>query len=94
LLRETTNRITRVANDAIQAYQRANRSVANELTKPRGNVAAAMDARVVLDAGRSEILRALSAARRHYPPGDGDPDLPGAVNSSSAQVTPGTTPPT
>jgi histone H3/H4 len=87
LLRETTNRITRVANDAIQAYQRASRAAASELTKPRGNVAAAMEARVILDAGRSEILRALTAAQRRYP-SDVDSDLPASDDTLTSRVAP------
>ena len=67
LLRETTNRITRTANDAVHAYQRASRAVAAELAKPNGNLAGAQETRRKLSAGRAEVLRVLERAQRHYP---------------------------
>lgn len=74
MLRETTTRITRVANDAAHAYQRASRAVSTELAKPNPNVAAAHQMRAILDAGRSDILRVLDVARRRYPWTDTDAD--------------------
>jgi hypothetical protein len=74
MLRETTNRITRVANDAAHAYRRASRAVSTELAKPNPNVAAAQQTRAILDAGRSDILRVLEVARRRYPWIDADAD--------------------
>lgn len=78
MLRETTTRITRVANDAAHAYQRASRAVSTELAKPNPNVAAAHQMRAILDAGRSDILRVLDVARRRYPWTDTDADTAGA----------------
>jgi hypothetical protein len=77
MLRETTNRITRTANDAIQAYRRASRAVAAELERPKANHAAASDMSVRLEAARREMLRVLEVAGSRYPwtdePTDGVP---------------------
>lgn len=70
MLRETTNHITRAANDAIQAYQRANRAVTAELAKPHGDVLAAREMHSRLQRARRDVLRALDVARRRYPPVD------------------------
>jgi putative heme degradation protein len=70
LLRETTNRITRTANDAIQAYSRASRAVTAELARPNTNSAAAKQMRRRLDAARREVLAALQIASRRYPPAE------------------------
>jgi len=72
MLRETTNRITRVANDAVHAYQRASRAVSAELAKPNPDIAAALRTRAILDAGRSDILRVLELAGHRYPSTDAD----------------------
>jgi hypothetical protein len=74
MLRETTNQITRVANDAAHAYRRASRAVSTELAKPNPNIAAARQTRAILDAGRSDLLRVLEVARRRYPWTDADDD--------------------
>ena len=70
MLRETTNRITRTANDAIQAYDRASRAVAAELERPDTDPAAAREMRRRLDAARAELMAALQVASRRYPPVD------------------------
>ena len=67
LLRETTNRITRAANDGIQAYVRANRSLTAELARSRVDSAQAVEARGQLAAARRELLRVLEIAGRRYP---------------------------
>lgn len=67
MLRETTNRIIRTANDAIQAYGRASRAVSSELERANTDPAAARRMRLLLDAARLDVLRALEAANRRYP---------------------------
>jgi histone H3/H4 len=67
LLRETTNQITRVANDAVHAYRRATRAVTAELAKPGGDAAAANEMRTLLTEARRDVLRVLDAARQRYP---------------------------
>ena len=76
MLRETTNRITRIANDAVNAYQRASRAVTAELAKPNGNKVAARQMRLVLDTARLEVLRALEMERHRYPSTDVAAPLP------------------
>ncbi len=67
MLRETTNRITRTANDAVHAYRRASRAIKTELERPDANVAAAKEMRRRLDKARAEVLRALEVAQERYP---------------------------
>lgn len=67
MLRETTNRITRTANDAVLAYQRASRSVAAALARPNADRDALAAIRGHLDAARAGVLTALDAAGRRYP---------------------------
>lgn len=75
MLRETTNRITRTANDAVHAYRRASRAIKTELERPDANVPAAEEMRRRLDEARAEVLRALEVAQERYPQviGDGSP---------------------
>lgn len=68
MLREFTNRITRTANDAINAYQRASRTLSVELARPNADVAAAHAMRAQLHAARGELLMVLDNARHRYPP--------------------------
>jgi hypothetical protein len=72
MLRETTNRITRAANDAVIAYARASRAVGAERARSNGNIAAAEEMRVLLDAARLDLLGVLEIARRRYPWADAD----------------------
>lgn len=67
MLRETTNQITRTANDAIQAYHRARASVAAELEMPAGDHAHAKRMRAQLEVARKDVLAALETARVRYP---------------------------
>jgi hypothetical protein len=71
LLRETTNRITRAANDAVHAYRRASRTVRLELQRPDADIAAATATRARLDQARGEVLAALEVAKRRYPAAGG-----------------------
>jgi hypothetical protein len=71
LLRETTYRITRTANDAVLAYQRASRSLTAALARPHAEEAAASAERARLHAARAELLRVIDIASRRYPPRDG-----------------------
>lgn len=68
LLRETTYRITRTANDAVLAYQRASRAVVAELARPNADEAAALAVRTELHAARAELLAVLDVAAQRYPP--------------------------
>jgi len=67
MLRETTNRITRAANDAIQAYGRARRTLKTELERRDGNTEAALAMQARLRSARLDLLRALQSANRRYP---------------------------
>lgn len=85
MIRATTNQITRTANDAIQAYARASRSVRAELLRPGADVAAATDMRTRLDASRASILEVLEVARRRYAVAD----APGAASADHREALPG-----
>jgi hypothetical protein len=67
MLRETTNQITRTANDAIQAYHRARASVAAELEMSAGDHAHAKRMSGQLEVARKDVLAALETARIRYP---------------------------
>jgi hypothetical protein len=71
MLRETTNRITRSANDAIHAYGRARKAVAVQLDRSDGRAEEALAMRDRLRSARLELLRALSDANHRYPWADG-----------------------
>jgi hypothetical protein len=70
MLRETTNRITRAANDAAQAYARTSRGIRTELERPDADVVGAELMRARLDAARGKLLQALEVANRRYAPSD------------------------
>ena len=68
LLREATNRITRSANDGIQAYRRAVRALRTEDDRSGG--VATEESRLMnakLSAARQELLRALAETSQRYP---------------------------
>jgi hypothetical protein len=66
MLRETTNQITRTANDAIQAYRRTKAAVAAELKMPNGDWAHANRLSVQLTAARADVLTALEQTSHRY----------------------------
>ncbi len=68
LLRSTTNRITRTANDAIQAYIRARRAVNAEVERDTARAEDALVMRGLLQAARLELLRQLDVASARYTP--------------------------
>jgi len=68
MLRETTNRIIRTANDAAQAYSRASRAITAELERPNLDPGPAEAMRRRLDAARLAVMAALEEASRRYPP--------------------------
>jgi len=72
MLRETTNRITRTANDAVHAYRRASRAIKTELERADADVDAADRMRTRLDEARTRVLRALDVANERYAPDDDD----------------------
>ena len=88
MLRETTNQITRAANDAIQAYRRARATVDAELQIPSGAHGHAERMRAELDAARDEVLGALRETSHRYawaqpwPP----PAGPGADGATEATL--------
>jgi hypothetical protein len=81
LLRETTNRITRTANDAVQAYRRARRSLDAELRRPSADVEAVTRLGDRLATARAEVLQALEAANARYPQVDAVADDQPARNA-------------
>ncbi len=72
MTRETTNQITRLANDAISAYARASRAVRAEQDRSGFDHGPAHEMRERLDEARVAILGALEVANRRYPPKDLD----------------------
>jgi hypothetical protein len=66
MIRETTNQITRVANDAINAYGRASRAVRAEELRADPDLVAAGAMRARLDAARASVLEVLAVARTRY----------------------------
>jgi hypothetical protein len=72
MTRETTNQITRIANDAIHAYVRASRAVRAEMDRPGADVDAAQAMREKLDAARAAILDVLRLAEARYVPKVGE----------------------
>jgi hypothetical protein len=67
MLRESTNRITRTANDAIDAYRKAKLRVDKESMKPGMDSDAIEDLVSRLSAARLELLRVLAVAAKRYP---------------------------
>ena len=70
LLRETTNRITRTANDAIHAYGRARKALSVQIERSNGSAEDALAMQGRLRSARLDLLRALSDASHRYPAGD------------------------
>jgi hypothetical protein len=66
MIRETTNQITRLANDAIHAYGRASRAVKTEEQRPDSDQVAAREMRTRLDEARAAVLAVLEVAARRY----------------------------
>jgi hypothetical protein len=67
MLREATVRITRAANDAIQAYRRGRRAVKAELDRDKAGRDATLAMQASLQAARADLLQALQAAGERYP---------------------------
>jgi hypothetical protein len=82
MIRETTNQITRVANDAIHAYGRASRAVRAEEQKPDSDQVAAREMRARLDEARSAVLSVLDVASKRY---GSDTDPAAALPAASAE---------
>lgn len=66
MIREATNQITRLANDAIHAYGRASRAVRAEEQRPDSDKLAAREMRTRLDEARAAMLAVLEVAGRRY----------------------------
>ena len=66
MLRETTNRVTRTANDAIQAYGRVRSALSSEIERPEGDRDGAREMQRHLSDARAEVLRALDAMKQRY----------------------------
>jgi hypothetical protein len=69
MIRETTNQITRLANDAINAYARASRAVRAEEQRSDSDQGPAREMRRRLDEARAAMLAVLEVANRRYQPG-------------------------
>ena len=67
MLRATTNRITRRANDAIDAYRKGKQLV-TAARAAQGDIASIDHMASRLAAARVELLRVLSVAETRYPP--------------------------
>ena len=67
LVREATNRITRTANDAIDAYRKGKVAARREKLKHGADLPAIEEATARLAAARLEILRLLAIAAERYP---------------------------
>ncbi|HET9416443.1 MAG TPA: hypothetical protein VFP30_02785 [Candidatus Limnocylindria bacterium] len=79
LLRATTNRITRTANDAIHAYGRARRAIDAAIERDDANRADALAMRRRLQVARKQLLGTLAVASERYPASDdaaADPTVP------------------
>jgi hypothetical protein len=70
LLRATTNRITRTANDAIHAYGRARRAIDAAVERDDANRADALAMRRRLQVARKQLLGTLAVASERYPASD------------------------
>src|SRR5438552_15919840 len=70
MLRDTTNRIIRPANDAAQAYSRASRAIVAELERPDTDPGAARRLRRRLDAAHRGVMAAPGEAQQTHPPPD------------------------
>ncbi len=68
MVRETTNQITRLANDAINAYARASRAVRTEEERGHADQTPAREMRRRLDEARAAMLAVLDVASRRYEP--------------------------
>ncbi len=66
MLRETTNQITRLANDAIQGYRRARSAVTAELAMPDGDWVHARKMSAQLDLARADLMEALEQTSHRY----------------------------
>lgn len=77
MIRESTNQITRLANDAIHAYGRASRAVRAEEQRPDSDQLAAREMRTRLDEARAAMLAVLEVAGRRY--GSDAPEIPPTV---------------
>ncbi len=76
-VRETTVRITRTANDAIQAYRRARRSLDASVAAAGSDGAEFAALRTRLSADRHALLTVLEEAGTRYPKPSAKPGTPG-----------------
>jgi hypothetical protein len=67
LLREATNQIVRLANDAVQAYGRATRGLRLDDEAGRGSDAGRERMRELLQIARATVLAELEQASHRYP---------------------------
>ena len=86
LLRATTNRITRTANDAIHAYGRARRAIDAAIERDDANRADALAMRRRLQVARKQLLGTLAVASERYPASDdaaADPTVPEGADDTT-----------
>lgn len=74
MLRETTNQVTRTANDAIQAYARLRTALSSEIERPEGDHDAAVEMQRLLREARAEVLKAIETMNERYAWGYAQPD--------------------
>lgn len=74
MLRETTNQVTRTANDAIQAYVRLRAALSTEIERPEGDHEAAIEMQRLLREARAEVLKAIETMNERYAWGYAQPD--------------------
>lgn len=90
MLRETTNQVTRTANDAVQAYARLRSALSVEMERPEGDHETAHEMQRLLLEARGNVLDALEALKRRHAWGfpdadeDTDSDEPGAPPALTA----------
>lgn len=75
MLRETTNQVTRTANDAIQAYVRLRAALSTEIERPEGDHDAAIEMQRLLREARAEVLKAIETMNERYAWGYAQPEI-------------------
>ena len=86
MLRETTNQVTRTANDAIQAYVRLRSALSTEIERPEGDHEAAIEMQGLLREARAEVLKAIETMNERYAWGYAQPDADEADDTAAGSA--------
>ena len=86
MLRETTNQVTRTANDAIQAYVRLRAALSSEIERPEGDHDAAIEMQRLLREARAEVLKAIETMNERYAWGYAQPDADEADDTAAGSA--------